>query len=596
MARKDDLEQNIRSSYELIKENEDILRTTERPEERQRAARMIGTQWLLIREFLDEYDHLSQRLRFVIPEDIKQIRARFHDYKPGLSQVVAKVKGVVPWWVMGILVVLAGLVGFYVAQYLPQLRPTFEPTATIASSPTSTPTATPGQGEPSASPPEAEVSPISLISLRYQASNYDPRLVDLRTAASSGIPVTAGQTLQLRDLWLWASGDVSDYSAQAEVYADANAPPIGATSFRSLTRGAVDLGDVVPRSFQDGERADAWRVQENWTDLLVVLVVYRKDEVVELVHMPIHLDITGTAWLLDPPHASIVSVVYAIGDGPKLVLDLRGAQATGLDAQPGNLLELSEIWYHADMSTDKSTVQAEAYLSPNGFDPDTYKATRTNTIQKGIHPLDFAPLSWQVPDGSRYLVLSLARDDGVVMDRLVVPLGSSESPGLVPQAPSACTYLYDRFFDFEDDSDFEGWSGKVQASTDHTFSGNRALQASVKAAADKQVLTNWVSDYTADRLLVHYYLPESPNVHVEWMQVCIPIGPWHCWTGGRTLGVWHTILIDLSKTRYYTGETLDQLILPALTVQSLITSTDTTDPVPYSVYLDAIHILEDDEP
>ena len=51
MARKDDLEQAIRESYKIIREYENIIRTSERPEEKARARRVIdqGT-YTLIRE------------------------------------------------------------------------------------------------------------------------------------------------------------------------------------------------------------------------------------------------------------------------------------------------------------------------------------------------------------------------------------------------------------------------------------------------------------------------------------------------------------------------------------------------------------------
>ncbi|MBN1140042.1 MAG: SUMF1/EgtB/PvdO family nonheme iron enzyme [Anaerolineae bacterium] len=55
MARKDDLEKSIAESYQIIRGYEDILRTSDRPEEKARARRMIGEQGVLIQGQLGEY-------------------------------------------------------------------------------------------------------------------------------------------------------------------------------------------------------------------------------------------------------------------------------------------------------------------------------------------------------------------------------------------------------------------------------------------------------------------------------------------------------------------------------------------------------------
>ena len=74
---------------------------------------------------------------------------------------------------------------------------------------------------------------------------------------------------------------------------------------------------------------------------------------------------------------------------------------------------------------DRLTMQVEAYLSGNGFDQETYKGTRLSRIRKGIHEFDSPEgLDWVIPENCTFLVLSLSRSDGVILDRLVFPLGS----------------------------------------------------------------------------------------------------------------------------------------------------------------------------
>lgn len=77
MSRKEDLEKNIRESYELIRQYEAIQRDSDRPEERERAERVVDEQWKLIRGSLDEYLPLCERLGATVPDDLREIAARF---------------------------------------------------------------------------------------------------------------------------------------------------------------------------------------------------------------------------------------------------------------------------------------------------------------------------------------------------------------------------------------------------------------------------------------------------------------------------------------------------------------------------------------
>jgi len=90
MGRKDDLEGHIRESYDLIRQYETIVRETDRPEERKRAARIIDEQWLLIKGYLDEYIPLAERLRAGIADDLIDSLARFPDYADRLCSGVLR--------------------------------------------------------------------------------------------------------------------------------------------------------------------------------------------------------------------------------------------------------------------------------------------------------------------------------------------------------------------------------------------------------------------------------------------------------------------------------------------------------------------------
>jgi len=74
MSRKDDLERHIRQSYAIIREYEDIVRTSGQPEEGVRAQRQIDRQWGLIKDYLEEYSSLVDT---PFPPDIAEIDKHF---------------------------------------------------------------------------------------------------------------------------------------------------------------------------------------------------------------------------------------------------------------------------------------------------------------------------------------------------------------------------------------------------------------------------------------------------------------------------------------------------------------------------------------
>lgn len=77
MGRRNDLERHIRESYAIIRQYEEIERTSDRPKEKARARRNIEEQWNLVEEYAREYLALCQHGDSPIPSDIREITARF---------------------------------------------------------------------------------------------------------------------------------------------------------------------------------------------------------------------------------------------------------------------------------------------------------------------------------------------------------------------------------------------------------------------------------------------------------------------------------------------------------------------------------------
>lgn len=87
MSPRADLEQRIRDSYKIIREYELDIQTSDRPEDRMRAQRVIDRQWSLIEGYLAEYRTMTGGL---LPSDIAELAAHFDPTaqagQPGAAQ------------------------------------------------------------------------------------------------------------------------------------------------------------------------------------------------------------------------------------------------------------------------------------------------------------------------------------------------------------------------------------------------------------------------------------------------------------------------------------------------------------------------------
>lgn len=74
MSRRQDLESSIQESYAIIREYEQQIQTSDRPEEKRRAKTKIDLQWALIEAYLQDYIPL---MNSVLPSDIAEIAVHF---------------------------------------------------------------------------------------------------------------------------------------------------------------------------------------------------------------------------------------------------------------------------------------------------------------------------------------------------------------------------------------------------------------------------------------------------------------------------------------------------------------------------------------
>jgi len=74
MGRRQDLESSIRESYDIIREYEQQIQTSDRPEEKRRARAKMDVYWALIEGYLQEYIPLVGGL---LPSDLAEVAAHF---------------------------------------------------------------------------------------------------------------------------------------------------------------------------------------------------------------------------------------------------------------------------------------------------------------------------------------------------------------------------------------------------------------------------------------------------------------------------------------------------------------------------------------
>jgi hypothetical protein len=254
---------------------------------------------------------------------------------------------------------------------------------------------------------------------------WNPRLIDLRTAESVGIPVWPDQTLRVSDLWVLPTEKQGAAQVQVEFYA-AGRTRIGHTDRVSLTNRFTHLAKVEIDSAEDKDAPEAWKVQEDWSVITVVVIYFdENNERIDSNKIEVRLNPESHSWLVTGPDISFASIAYTVNGGQETWLDFHEALTQGLHLQPGDWLKITQIWYRAEDINPDMLFGAEAYLTDNDFNKDTYINNPNNAIEVHFHPLSnySHPFEWEIKEGTTRLVMSLARSDGVVVDRLEIPIG-----------------------------------------------------------------------------------------------------------------------------------------------------------------------------
>jgi hypothetical protein len=449
---------------------------------------------------------------------------------------------------------------------------------------------------------------ISLAGLAYVSGDWNPRQIDLRTAATAGIYVNPQASFRLMDLQVTVLGEIpsTSYQLQAKVFAN-DEKEIGETKIVDLIPGLVNLGDVDPTNFQHATISNAWLPQKDWGKLTVVLNIIEKgqDQIIQSTKTDVLFSDQTRAWFLAPPYANLVAIVYQINDGEKSVMDLRLALVQGIPAKPGDRLRISEIWSHSLAQDSTKILFAEAYLSSGDYDSATHAQTSSVIFEKGVQNLmEGKPFEWTIQDGKKSLIITLSRDNGqepsIVLDRYEIALNPAAPDGLIT-VPSSKTWPDGNltYLDFEDANSLENWVAaepvKFELSNQYAISGGQSLAVTIQATTSdsKQETAVRKVPFQASLIIGQVYWPSQPGVQVEWAQFCITQA-WQCVKIPVEANRWNTFFMDLSTMKGVDGKTLDQIEPPSFFIQGSFIG-DTLG-MPYTFYIDGIQIYPTQKP
>ena len=264
----------------------------------------------------------------------------------------------------------------------------------------------------------------SLVGMSFSVDGWNPHLVDLRNAETIGIPVYPNNALKFFDLYVYAPEDPKSTKLQVEFYAPDD-EFIGSTERLPLVSGINRFEKVNVLAYQDPNTANAWQTQPEWAVISAVLIYYDEHNTkLDAQTIRVRLNPKSRAWLTTSPDVTFTSIAYtANGDGENW-MDIRQALTNGLGLSPNEKLTITQIWYRAEDSAEGVFLGVEAYLTNSQFNRNTYVNNPNNPLEKGLHMLSNfqAPFEWTLSAEDTLLILTLARSDGFVVDRLEIPV------------------------------------------------------------------------------------------------------------------------------------------------------------------------------
>ena len=427
----------------------------------------------------------------------------------------------------------------------------------------------------------ASIGSVNLLSVSYEYDDWNPKSIDLRSAYESGIPVSVGHSLRLFDLFVYVPEEITDYVVVAAIYG--NDELIGLTEGKRLVPRINKLGDIEIKNYHHDTDENAWRIQDDWESISIVLMYYIGEEKIGSTSNTILLNPSGLSWYQSPPYAHIKEIYYSIDDGLVRLLDL----SKGLPIHDGNshMLKIENIWYMGNPDALNRSFRIYAYVDNLENSIDEHINTE---IKKGVNPLsNFEPFELEIAPNAENLVIDILRDDSVLLEQLIIPITDQDTSRLIINGdvinwPSE----YIRYLDFENQSDLNSWGEMETASNsqsrEYSLTGNYSMAVSVTGKPEgNYVLARYEQETSTDLVVGWIYFPKENGFTVSWAEVCT----WTCKRIPVSYDEWIRFILPFEYL-----EIDNEPLSPksSFWIQAEILGVDNENP--YTFYLDSIQV------
>ena len=471
--------------------------------------------------------------------------------------------------------------------------PTLAETATLVTSTPTLPAATEAPGRPLPS------AAVSLSGIQFMYGDWDPRSVDLRTAAEDGIPISRKDplaTLAFFDVQVVVSPEGEGLQAEALFFINDEQTPIGVTEPTVVKAGVNQLKDPVFNLsyLKDSAKPGEILILPAWNQFRVKVRLLRGGDAAVANEHVIRINPAGASWFTTPPAAQLIRMEYSINQSPRMVLDLAEALATGLNVYPEDTFQIHSVTLKTRDKVPERTVHVEAYLTNREewtFNNDLWRKSPEQAVfQKGVTPpLALEAFIWtDVAPEQNTLALSIMRDDDVLLDRYEIPLQQPNDAALyAPEAvllrdPQSTEYL-----DFEIDNRLQGFTPNEGVELDTwtvpSVSGRRSLVVKITHPGPQTFF--WKATPKNPSLIVgHIFWPAYSTIKMNWAILCetdtgqcvdLPFQP----------GQWTTFHLSLAQLQV-DGQAIDRSKVKSFFIRAEIEGDVIKPDNPAVIYID----------
>ncbi len=305
--------------------------------------------------------------------------------------------------------------------YTPQpSQPTYTPYPTATPAPTYTPYST-ATHAPTYTPYPTLTPTGEILGLSYEEGDWKRRRVDLMTVEKEGIPVSKGNSLELLDIWISASG--VEENAKVFLRALVDDISIGETPAQKIEPGEFLLNPIDIFRSKHSVVENAWLVKDDWNSIKIQLFVQVGNQTTKVDEIDLKFNKFGASWFISPPYASLNKLVYSMNSGSENSVDFQTILQEGITLQENDILEISEIWVHGMATNNMIPLKIEAYLTKGGYDGKSIKVREDVIMEIGIFNILYdETFSWTVTSDKKILIITLSREDHAVLDRYEIPL------------------------------------------------------------------------------------------------------------------------------------------------------------------------------